>query len=1233
VLAGCALGLLAQPAPAKPAQALELATSATATSDRITPTASQSIWLQRNKVLHVGVVSAGMAPFDLVNLRGGYEGISADYVRALARHLGVPVRVKDYPSTDALSAALMAREVDLATSFTAVPERAGLRYSAVYHPARAALLTLKGQGVAPDGPFRVAIVGGRFRESDIRPAFPNCHIETYSSVVQALNALMHGQVDAYLSHASIASYALEAHAIDNIDVQPVRQIEMQGMRFAMRAADVALAEMVDMALTQIGAAQREAIAQRWASSYTALDLAPPIELTDSERRWIQQHRVVAYAPLDHEESLLVMGADGEPQGLAVDLLQMIGWRTGLSFKPANAGSDGAASAEASLRPVVMPELDTQGFEPTLPYQRMHWVVVVRARDDTAHAAVDLRGRRIATALSPTAVRQLDIAMPDAQLVHAPSMDEAFAQVSRGEVDAALAPMSSAERLIDARYRGQLVTALSVNTAPVDVAFGVRPDQPELRSILDKALANLSPSDLRAVRQRWAYHAPPAHPWRKYALWLAWMAAACAAGSLVVVLWNRSLRHQVRLRRAAEAKARDELEFRRVLLEGLPVPVYVRNTDLDLVACNQAFERAMGLPREELLGTNIDEIDRQRVGPEAARARLKADCEEVLAHGKPCFADREVMFGGRVHHLAHWLVPLHADGAGEGVIGGWLDVSERVQMLTELAAAKEDAEVANRAKSSFLAVMSHEIRTPMNAIIGMLELLLHRNEVSSRDRLSLLVSHESARSLLRLVDDILDHAKIEAGKLELRPEPIELRQLLDEVRTLFAGMAQSKSLKLAFEVDASLPRRVRADPLRIKQIVGNLLSNAIKFTDHGGVTVRARGERCEGECCVVIEVHDTGVGIPPEDIERLGQAFVQASGKPKQRATNGTGLGLNICSKLARMMDGALDITSVPSMGSIVSVRLRLPLALEEPAAGSGPGGAPPPEPNAARQAADALQRARVRPRILVADDHAANRLVLSHQLDHLGFEVLLAEDGQKAFEQWWERRFDMVITDCAMPLMNGSQLVRAIREEEARLDLAPCPVIGYTADAQGEAREAALAAGMDECLVKPIGLEQLATTVLSHLRLDMAASAAQPTGNEPGANRKEGPTRPFESILQPSVVKALSRNDANFERQLYTELLRANEAGLRDILAAATENRFPEITRVAHTVRGGVRLVGANALAEACLGLESTCSMYALAASRSEEEQIQAELRHRIDAFCSAVEALNRAMREELERI
>ncbi len=584
---------------------------------------------------------------------------------------------------------------------------------------------------------------------------------------------------------------------------------------------------------------------------------------------------------------------------------------------------------------------------------------------------------------------------------------------------------------------------------------------------------------------------------------------------------------------------------RSALDTLAEGLLVVDKKENVVLANAAFAAIVGKTPEQLIGHRASQIGFTDAGGEAISAG-DSPWAAALAAGMPQRnADLGLVDsdGVRRTFIVNCSPVLGSGGEHAGVLISLDDVTELEQNKVELRASKDAAEAANRAKSDFLANMSHEIRTPMNAILGFTDALRRGYDTSSADREKYLNTiHSSGQHLLQLINDVLDLSKVEAGRLEVERLEVPAHVLVGEVVNVFQARAEEQGLRLAFEIDGALPAVIHTDPTRLRQIATNLVGNAIKFTEQGGVTVRLAYDTSGEEPVYCLRVIDTGVGIPEDKLEGVFEAFVQADVSVTRRF-GGTGLGLAISRRFARLLGGDIVARSRPGEGTefivtldpgpLTEVALLTPeealAARSEDAAGDGLTWAFPPDT-----------------RVLVVDDGEENRELVRIVLENVGLETACAENGLQAVEMVAAHRFDAVLMDMQMPIMDGYTATERLRDAGAEL-----PIVALTADAMKGFEEKCLAAGCSSFLTKPVDIDAL-LALLGGL-LDGTRVAVAP-GSSQAAPAPAGPDADGAAIVSrlAGAGEAIGRTIARFVDGLPARFAQAQadlEAGDADALA------------------------------------------------------------------------------------
>ncbi|UMR29923.1 CHASE domain-containing protein [Massilia sp. MB5] len=668
-----------------------------------------------------------------------------------------------------------------------------------------------------------------------------------------------------------------------------------------------------------------------------------------------------------------------------------------------------------------------------------------------------------------------------------------------------------------------------------------------------------------------------------------------AGTLLIYLFFFSLYWQ---RRSAQ-------EQRRLLdsvLNNVDAHVYMKDQGRRFIYVNAKMAEAMGLPVEQIIGRLDREVMPQRDAEQAWNEDRAVFADSLKRSGEGKYVDRH----GVIHHLWTVKAPVEGEQGVSAVIALSTDV-------TELHNLKEQAQAANQAKSDFLSNMSHEIRTPMNSVIGMAHLAL-KSVTNPKQRDYLQKIYHSGQHLLGIINDILDFSKIEAGKLDLEMLDFTLESLLSNISNQLGESASRKELELVFEIWPGLSRQMRGDPLRLEQVLLNFTSNAIKFSENGRIYIRARPvEDRDTYTMVRFEVQDNGIGMSPQQVDKLFQSFHQAD-TSTTRKYGGTGLGLVISKQLAELMGGGVGVDSEPGHGSTFWFTARLMKStnfLQEPQSNE-----------LQADVAASLRGAS----ILLVEDNIFSQQVGQELLEDAGATVVVANNGKEAIDLLLKEHFDCVLMDVQMPVMDGFEATRLIRLHPK---LSGTPVIAMTANAGREDQARCLEAGMDEFVTKPIAPQLLFAVLakwLGQRASDGASRTVRPTPPREAASLENAP--PIASVAEaapaavafemtapaapvPAPLPGSAGDDA-------AEMALAGAAELFDMRALAqTFGNKPDkmrkyalmfldsardsmvevnealqlgdmkrLSELGHRIKSSARAVGAMSFADLCLNLE-----------------------------------------------
>ncbi|MCC8421331.1 transporter substrate-binding domain-containing protein [Photorhabdus thracensis] len=1111
------------------------------------PTKEQGVLASHFPTLKVGILCCIGAPLVIHRWDGKLEGIYADYLRLIETVLKRPVEVRLFGNWESAYAALQRGDIQL-LSHSASPQPGNRKddtYPILVQPL--ALIVRKEQVNKPFEQMNIMAAPGS------NPNTIEQLRKHYRSVLVAKNqqegvqAVVDGEVDAYLDGQSQIAYLLAFRPFTKLTYR--RDIS-QGERydFLARNGD-GIVEAINLILTAIPHETRNKVYQRWVSGLALSDNNDTTIFSPQEKAWVKKNPVVNVAISRTAPPYSFLDKDGQLAGLDVDILRLLGEKSGITFNFIPA--DGAVGikkllqdGEAQMTSLVDTPERRRWLSFSHPYGTVEWVMITRNERNAPYEFEQLKHHRVAIQRGHALLSVLK-QYPEIFVMEVDNVTQGVDMVLAGAADATFDSLISADYLQASHY-GTNISIQFFEGSLQPEQYAIIPAYPQLVDILNKSIDALPPNELRVLRLKWlsmgnvtAYADNKISPWMK--LW----GGALFVIALSSAFWGSYLAHQIRRRKRAENNLQDLLTYWETLFNNMPTPMFVCDPTMCVTAANLYFRREMNTLGSDVIGRSLFSLCFLKPADEKDISMIFLRClEGAPAH----FSDRSIAIQGQDRDVYLWLESYsNTEGVVQGIIGGWFDVTERKLLAQELRQERDKAELASLEKSDFLAHMSHEIRTPLQAIIGILDLEVKQQTLPSTP---LHIAWHAAMSLQGIIGDVLDFSKIESGRMVLNLEPESLQEVLGSCVVAFSHRAKEKGLFFARQFDLPSEYYHLLDATRVTQVVNNLLGNAIKFTEQGGVQISASYRHIpeSNQDEITLVVADTGCGVPETMYEAVLLPYVQVT--QNCGGKTGTGLGLPISVQLVEFMGGSLKITGAPGGGTQVTVTLPLMRSIVEKEAVSEK------TENIEGEIHESLN-------ILVVDDLPANLQVLSLQLAPSGHHVVLAESGEQAMNLMEEGYFDLVLTDCQMPVMNGYELAQLLRKHERLRQLPPFIILGCTANAFSTEQARCLDAGMDGVLTKPLVQSKLLAEINRYYR----------QVND-------------EITLQFDEIQALAQRDVTVEHQLLSAVWQGMSEDIAELRQPENQQIDEKVTHHAHRMKGAFALLQYQQGIRICLRIE-----------------------------------------------
>ncbi len=1129
---------------------LELIGRALTVKDPVFISPSEDEWLSRNRVLNVGVILPSYEPFEVISATGDFEGISADILKFIGDELKMKIVIKAYNDNISAKNAMQTGDIDMLSvgSWFAIEDSNLIgTFSEPFLKSKLVFSTLKGRvdkyKFIPDG-TRVAAPKGIVDDEVFNLIYPNAALVEYSSPLAAMDAVYFGHADILLSDIYSTHYLSGERFGDFVFIGHARH-ESRDFGFFISERAPQLLSLVNKSILNLQDYGRGPIVSRWRGAITEVLSANDI-LTQSELNWIEERNKVIVGINKNNVPYSFIGHEGKPVGITIDTLELIRGLSGIDFEVKVYDSDdevkhAVMSGDADLIATYQNKNKDASLTSTINYNRDDIVALTSDRLSIDNGGRFI-GKKIAVSESISNYRTFKLQYPSSEIIFVSNGLDTLKLLSEGKVNGAVTSLYQAKYFFSTNDLVDKYLFLErVSDSPLEFSFAMRSSDIQLLTVINKVIKAIPPSDLSRISYNWRNNPlPHLTLWEKYTAELTSLFVLLISAFVVYFVRSYYLNMELEHKQELEVRLLDELHFNKSLLDGLPMPISVRDGNGRLIFCNQFYLEVFNVMQEDVVGKTISESFSDRISEIDI---ISSIYRNVLSSGVQSVQDLSINLDGEYIEVYQWVIPFKdANNNIKGIVCGSIDVTERKNLQVQLEVEKEKAEQANAAKSNFLAAMSHELRTPMNAIIGFIELSLQKSKSGELDIDSLNRASEAADTLLELVGGILDISSIEAMKFTIHNKSTNLNKVVSSTVALLQEVATAQNNKLSYNSTIDENVHIFIDPVRLRQIIYNVVGNALKFTCYGKVKVNLDQV---GEC-FVISVRDNGIGIKKEKLEEVFLPFSQAHNN-YQSGYAGSGLGLSIVKQICQIMGGRIELTSQEGIGTCVVVTLPLLLCQEDSSHISVI------QHTNEKGSADSY----VGRHILIVDDHVANRILMEKQLTYMGYNVVTANDGIEALAVYNNERVDLVITDCQMPNMDGYALTRAIRQQEQESKTNPIGIYGLTASAMQEDFDRCIEAGMDDCLFKPFKLTVMAAQISKY----------------------------FDSV---SLINmgTVREDPSDWKVALYDQFMECNIKDLESITSCVNDGDHDGVMHSIHRLKGSCQMIGGDNIVALCKTIE-----------------------------------------------
>lgn len=1061
--------------------------------NKVQLTPSEKQWILDHPIVTYGAEKE-WAPYEFLDSEGNQQGISRDFLDIVSEKTGLIFMPTYGPWSEILQKAKNA-EIDLlATIYYSQEREEYLTYTSSY--ASDTPYFFVNQSIATSNVNdlfgkTLAMPKGYLFIDQVKKKYPQINVLIVPEMKDAVSAVVEGKADALLDSYAAISYFINQRGVSSIrPMVPFLSTKANDIYMAAANVNKPLASIISKVFDDISLVEKQAIFQRW-TGLSASEMSLQLRLSEADRKWLREHPVVTFAGDPSWLPLEGFDESGNYIGVVADYLKIIerSLNIKIDIQQTKTWSETLERAEKGEFDLISALVGSNLFKNrkyTQAYTSSPIVILMNDTQDYIDDLDQLEGKKVGVIKNYSYVSGIKKRYPSLDYVEVTTVREGLLALSTGEIDALVCT------LVNASYQ---MLELGLNHLRIvgktefsmRLGFAVSDDIAPMLPILNKVLDSINPKEKTYILDSWGKARFTTKTDYNLVMKVGGVLSIIA---FVIWLWNLRLNKEVKQRKKSEEKLALLNQRHELAMDAVSFGVW----ELDFPPGEKQPKLIFNQKMREIYQIPADEV----VTLENWLARICEEDRDILLHVIENIRDE----GGRYElefalnpegdvskviycGLSKETVDHHSSEGNGKIIGINWDITSIKQTERDLQFARQIADQANSAKSEFLANMSHEIRTPMNAILGFTELL--DEQLEDQHLKSFVKTIRSAgKSLLSLINDILDLSKIEAGKLQIIKRPCDPYDLFEDIATIFMMRVREKNLDLVLDVDKNIPQSLHLDDIRLRQILFNLIGNAVKFTEKGSITIKVKAinpEPVKSTVDLMIEIIDTGIGISEEDQERVFSAFIQSQNNANH--ANGTGLGLSISMRLADLMGGEIQLNSELGKGSNfqlclekVDVASMITTKTEE------------------KETFNYKHIVFSEAKILAVDDVAENRDLLINNFKNTAVEVHTAVDGLEAVKKAKAEQFDLIFMDIRMPIMDGYEAASSIRE------FSDVPIIALTASVMTDEFERVNTNDFNGFLKKPVLRAELFKSVAGYveheftLRENDQAELVKLTGEE-----------------------------------------------------------------------------------------------------------------------------------------